>query len=274
MKSRDWILLGVVGGFIALSAACSSDFKSCYDTRTCPPAAGAGSGGDAGDDSSAGSPKSAGAGGNLSAGGDQTDAGAAGESIAGAPSGGRSGGAGGATDPGGSGGTLGGGAGSAGNAGSAGTGGAPLAFGTCRPVPENNAANIPTVVGAATPPTLTQGQFRAGRYHRSQVAYYSSIGGGLTGLYVDAAEVELKDNVAAVYFYDQTWLFAMGTPPSAPAQSIKIICSSGNQLSNQLGIASGVELKESVSYQADTGGFQFLIVGNGYWYLVGYSIEK
>lgn len=53
MKPKHWLFLGLATAAVAESAACSSSFKSCNDSRTCAPAVGAGTGGlgDAGDTS-------------------------------------------------------------------------------------------------------------------------------------------------------------------------------------------------------------------------------
>lgn len=44
MKSKYWLIAGVLGAATLQVSACSSDFHSCYDTRTCPRAGGAGVG--------------------------------------------------------------------------------------------------------------------------------------------------------------------------------------------------------------------------------------
>ncbi len=83
MKPKYWLVLGVVAAAAAQSAACSSKFESCSESRTCPPKTGSGGTGDAGD---AAQPEAAGAPENSENGGAAGDtaapaneAGAAGE---------------------------------------------------------------------------------------------------------------------------------------------------------------------------------------------------
>lgn len=54
MKAKHWLLLGALGALTAQVVACSSDFHSCQETRTCPRGGGAGTG-DAGSEESGGS---------------------------------------------------------------------------------------------------------------------------------------------------------------------------------------------------------------------------
>jgi cysteine-rich repeat protein len=66
MKPKHWLLLCLVAGGAAESAACSSSFHSCNDSRTCAPTAGAAGLGDAGDNGrapQAGAPDDSGNGG-------------------------------------------------------------------------------------------------------------------------------------------------------------------------------------------------------------------
>ena len=82
MKSKHWLLLCLAAAGAAGSAACSSSFHSCNDTRTCLPTGGATDGGhgDAGDSSytpEAGAPDDSVNGGRAGLGGQGGDAGSA-----------------------------------------------------------------------------------------------------------------------------------------------------------------------------------------------------
>jgi hypothetical protein len=96
MKPKHWLLLCLAAAAAAESVACSSSFKSCNDSRTCAPTAGAGTGGqgDAGDASNApeaGAPDESESAGQAGAGGEGGDG-----ELAATPDAGASGEAGGA----------------------------------------------------------------------------------------------------------------------------------------------------------------------------------
>lgn len=117
---------------------------------------------------------------------------------------------------------------------------------------------------------MHQGLLVAGRYRRSSIAYYSE--GQFVSAGNDYGEVEIKDNVAALYFNQETWLIAMGTPATAVPTSIKMLCTNyGYTLGALVGLKAGEEQKDKISFQIIADGFQILLPVAGGWYLVNYT---
>lgn len=282
MKSRvQWGLLGGLSCVLLNAFACSSDFKSCYDTRTCSPATAGSKNGDAGGDESAGAGDPGGGGQTSSAGSNQEDAGAAGEGAGGNGSSGRGGDGAGGDGIAGHGGGAGGTAGSVATGGSAGAGGSTggaAAFGECREVAQLVYDSITAVKGSSTPPTLAQGQFTSGRYRRVAFDYYTS--GTILGVGPDTVEVEVKGSVVALNFDHETWLITLAAPVTSTPESVKINCSTNpTGLSVLFALNVGEEIKDKISYQVTTAstqndGFQLMANVASGWYRGHYQKVK
>jgi hypothetical protein len=124
-------------------------------------------------------------------------------------------------------------------------------LGDCRSIVDSGPKTVLVQAGAVAP-TLTNGEIRAGRYHRSKVTFYNP-GNEPSDDSAVALQVEVVGAIAALHLNQETWLITMGAPPSAAPKSIEVSCSVHQQQN------VGIELKDQVSYQADSATLQLLI---------------